>query len=199
MATSYINTHTRESQTLECLVEFKHFWGPWWLCWVPFREEMASVDLVKAACTFYKSLSAPPLLLYAQSEAKRPLQLPMGCMAASVNNLLSPRDGGRDGIPVDVMMAFAAATLYAELASGALWASDFLFLMKQVGTVKKTGLFRLQDIKMLLVQSSGGKDPGKRLSFSEVPNPRRDLPLNKPSKVMCRCLASFLLDFVFSR
>lgn len=195
---SYIHTHTRSSDTLECLAEFKHFWGPWWLRWVPFRAKTASEDLVKAACTHYKLFSAPPLLLYAESELKRAVQLPMGCMLTSVNHLLSPRDGCRDGIPIHVMKAYATATLYSELASGAMWESDFLAAMKRVDKSDKLGLFSFQDIKMLLVQSSGGQDPAKRLTFSPVDIPRRKVPLNKPSKVMCHCLAFFLLDFGFS-
>jgi hypothetical protein len=189
IANSYRHTHTRSSDTLECLVEFKHFWGPWWLRWVPFCPKIASKDLVKAACTFIKSFEAPPVLLYAKSEVKRAKQLPMGCVITTVNHLLSPQDGGRDGIPIDMLVAFVTSTLYSQLASDALWESDFLAEMKRVDKAKKTGLFSLQHIKMLLVQSSGGQDPGKRLTFTKVNDARRKVPLNKPTKVMCRCLA----------
>jgi hypothetical protein len=152
-------------------VEFKHLLGPWWVRWVPFDAKTSSKDLVKAACAYFASFSAPPLLLFAETDNVRPLQRQMACESTTINHLLSPRDGGRDGIPMSVMKACATQSVYTKL--GRTWDCDSFDAMKRIENFSKVGGLGFQDMKALLIESTGG-----RITFA---NDR--VPLKKPSKV----------------
>lgn len=154
------------------LVEFKHFHGPWWQRWAPFAKA-ASQDLLEAAQAFSTSIHVTPApQLYSNKpDVQRPKQKPLECVLWAVNSCFSPRDGGQDAFPREVMKRWMDSEAHAELHSGLLEPSDFLSELKRNKDVETTGSCRFGYIKSFMEKQYPG------LSFHEIKNARHKIPL----------------------
>jgi hypothetical protein len=150
------------------------------------------MDLLMAAKEYGDSMRIPaPQLFSNKPDALRPKQKALECVLWAVNTCISPRDGGQDALPRQVLHRWLDSEAHAKLHSGVFCPCDFLSELKRNNKVEKTGMCRFGDIIHFFQKHARG------LTFRKVKNPRNVVPLKNYQVIHTdRVSMSFALFFL---